>query len=515
MSQMQIRGAQIKDHQIKDIHIDGKLSEEVLLIDFASHSAEILEEKKIVDYVQRNDIDIVSGATSISFVSTTPKANTDDDKGIVVGKYEVRLRDAGTGEPVVLTIDGEKCSMFGDLAYDSSVGENHTYMINFKAKKTDGTTVIATAPANTKINVLYPQRFSLQDVSETFAANERFVDAAADTTAHLNIKQLAKELFGTSYSINNTGDVSNPFGNGNTFQQQVVQETHGVTNPSVSASTIIDEVVAARGGKDNVNKRLTDIEESAATQVDLIKSDFSSETAGKGAALVHVEKDSIVYTGLSLTEGQASVQKAMDAMFTKLTTDDANIVSTLASVATGKGAATIGVEDAAGVFTALTVEGVLKELFDKIGTDVAAEAATRLAADNAINGRLVLTETEITNARGTTASVNERLNVSLMPDGQLKEYTVFHKHVDKSIVLGENLSVFTFTFSGADQFNKPKATDTYGFAVNGMDQLSGVHFTTTVDEGSFTVTVSMSGGSTAWAGDVVTLRSTIYAVPQK
>lgn len=515
MSMMQIRGQQIKDHQIKDQHIDGKLSEAVLDIKFSEHAAEILEEKKVVDYVQRNGVDIAVGVDSITFVSTTPHAADDEAKGIVVNKYEVRLRDTLTGEPVVLTLDGEKAPMFGDIEFVETNGADHTYRVTFKAKKADGSVVPATVPATTKIDILYPQRFSLQDVSETFASNERFVDAAADTTAHLNIKQLAKELFGTGYVINNTGDVSNPFGNGNTVQQQLHQETHGVTNPLVNAKDTIDEVITARAGKDSLNKRITDIEVDLDNQIDKVYSDLLSEAAGKGAALVHVEKDSTIYTGLGLTQGNASLQKALDDLYTKVVTDDIKIKTDLASTDAGKGSSTVGVEDAAGVFTGTTVETVLKELYDKIVADGETERNARIAADTALSNRVTATEDEISQARGSMATVKERLDVSLMADGQLKEYTVFHKHSAKHIVLSENLSLFQFNFAGTDQFTKPKATDHYEFLINGMDQMSGTHFTVSVDEVNYTVTVEMSGGSTAWAGDVVTLKSVIYAVPQK
>jgi hypothetical protein len=64
---------------------------------------------------------------------------------------------------------------------------------------------------------------------------------------------------------------------------------------------------------------------------------------------------------------------AITAESTSRATADSAILSNLASTANGLGASTVGVEDAAGHFTATTVEGVLAELFSDIsttGTDV-------------------------------------------------------------------------------------------------------------------------------------------------
>ena len=249
MALMSIRANQIKDHQISDNHINGKLTEAVLEIDFLSHASEILDTKLLVDYIQKSDITVVAPAETMDIVLASPNAALATDKGIVLDA-KVKIRDNATGEPV---IDGS-FEVFGKLtAYVDNAGQ-HTYTLSFFSGPAGSETPYTAAAG--KIDILYPQRYSLSDIPANFLENERFVDGAADITAHLNLEQIAKDIFGAGYDYANIGTFTNPFGNTNTLVQELVKQTSGVVNTSERAPAIIDEIVNSRGNKVSLDARL-------------------------------------------------------------------------------------------------------------------------------------------------------------------------------------------------------------------------------------------------------------------
>jgi hypothetical protein len=251
MALMQIRGEQIKNNQIKDSHIQGKLTEAVLDINFPSHAPEILETKLIVDYVQKDAVTVAAGATSVDVSLSAPSAADANSKGVVLNTSIVKIRDEATGEPVN---DGVS-EVYGRFTAVNGTGP-YTYTLEFFSKSS-GTEAAYTFVDGATIDILYPQRFSLADIPENFLENERFVDGAADVTAHLNLNQVGRDLFGDSYVYNNTGARTDFFGNGNSVVQELQKQTSGTgDNSGVRAPSIIDEVIASRGNKASLDERL-------------------------------------------------------------------------------------------------------------------------------------------------------------------------------------------------------------------------------------------------------------------
>lgn len=96
-----------------------------------------------------------------------------------------------------------------------------------------------------------------------------------------------------------------------------------------------------------------------------------------------VEITKTIATKLLAIQAAADADGTFDTRYTKITD--------LASTANGKGASSVGVEDAAGNFTSTTVEGVLAELYAAAGSGAAAD----VTYDNATSG---LTATNVQDA---------------------------------------------------------------------------------------------------------------------
>lgn len=566
MSFNQIRGEQIKNNQITDDHIKTKLSESVLDIDFISHASEILGQKLVVDYVQKQESISVSinsnSATNIKL--SAAEATSSTETGVITNTYKVLLRKADTGEPITNSSDLE---IYGYLSnYVENSGE-HTFSIVFYVD--DGTSEIPTNMpdvngdgSNVSIEIVYPQRFTLDQVGEMFAANTKFVDGAADVTTHLNIDQLVQDVFGANYELNTNGLFSDFLENGNTLIQQLIAETSGVTNPTEKAKEIIDEVVVARGGQSSLNARFTNIEDTIAidgpldtrisnleTEIvagrdtydsindrmsaielsvtnasDAIFNDLADDTDPlKGASLISVYSNSDVMTGLGTSD--TSLPSVLNALLgytdTKIMDEEnarASAINALetkyASNEASKGASLIGVHDINNYFVSAdkNLENILDELYEKIVNDVTTEETARIDADDALEVKIDSNTTELDNASGTAANLNERITKSLNEDGTLKGFNNFHRHVkmqDEALSDGVDM---TFTFTGNDQFTTPQNGDVFNVYVNGIKQFEGLHYTVAIN--GLDVTVSFTGDSGFFTGDWIQLEAVLYANTQ-
>lgn len=513
---MKLRADQIRDAQIKDRHIDGQLSEAVLDIDFQSHADEIFDMKIIVDMVQRNGINISNGAAQFAFTTDVKASSGPGDKGVVLNEYQVKLRSADTGEPVLYTDEPNgvvEREIYGIIVTGVDAGAgNYQFTVDLKAAKPDGTVVNASFDETLEIDIVYPRRFTFKEVHEAFAANERFVDGAADITAHLNIRQLSEEIFGDAYALNNLGDAEDPFGNGNTLVEQLNKLTKGDTNTGATASATIDEVIAARGSADSLVLRLGEIVDKIDEDTQAVRDDLAASAPGKGAEMVRALDSSDSVTGLALAEGSRTVQHVLDGLYNKVVDDLSAHETKMASNSVGEGASLVGISDADDNFTATEVEGALAELYTKIVNDVAAEAQTRGDADTALAGRATALETEMTNARGEAATLDERLDVTLNNDGTMKEFQRIHKHHYYTKDIGADaITTAVFTFPGVNQFDKPKDTDAYKIFINGVlqKQSSSVY---DVSVSMNDVTVEFVEG--LFNGDVIGLEASIAGVTQ-
>lgn len=475
---MKINGKQIRPGQINDQHINGKLTEAVLDINYASHATEILDTKMIVDMVQQNNISIVKDAAQFSFLTDAEPSNSSSDKGVVLNEYEVQIRNKDTGEPVLFTGNGATdAPIYGVITSGVQGSPSYQYTVDLKAKLEDGTVVNASMLESTTIDITYPRRFSLADVHETFAANEKFVDAAADVTAHLNIKQLAKEIFGVDYVLTNIGDLVDPFGNGKSMAKHFADETHGAVNTDVSASTMIDEVVAARGDTaKTLSERLGEIVTKIGEDIGNLKSDLSSSGVDKGTHMIRLDDNSDIISALgetTLSTNNRTVHDALDALYNlhdALNTKNINLTDALA-----------------------------------------AEVKSREDGDTAITNTLNGVIEEVTNARGSAESIDGRLDISLNADGTFKDFQRMHKHHYYHKTVTGGATKVSFTFPGGNQFDKPKTDDHYIVKINGIQQEKTGVYTVTIEN---TNDVVLTFVDPLYQDDSIMLEAAIHAVSQ-
>lgn len=406
MAFQQINGKQIREGSLQDSHVNGKFSESVLDIkwDSADHAQSLLKNKIIVDYVQLTTPVSFEDATSEATVNLTLDENSLGAlPGVILGQ-PIRFRTTD-GDPL---IDPNHKEVVGKITKKVGPGSPGGYDYTVELFENDGITPY-TVTAKTTVEILYAIKTTLWDASENFASNERFIDGAVDIRSKLDLTQMAKDVFGTSYTFNENGDATLPMN----LVEQLAKKTTGSTlsTNSITATEIIDEVYNARGGKLDLATRLTDLANTASTAVTALKND-------------------------------------------------------LASVANGKGATLVGVEDAAGNFTSDNVEGVLKELS---------------TTDQGIMA-------EINDARGTKATLAERLDVSLSDEGVLVDNRL-HVHGSYAFVLSDDSSTIDFDSLVSEKINSTmlvEGTDEVEVYINGNLQAETFHYVLKSELGKIT-----------------------------
>lgn len=202
---MKLRGEQLKNGIIKNEHLAEPIEEPNLAIDWGARGYEILASRKLVDFIQVNKIDVHAGSNSISLDSLIPASDpkTTSDKlteGVIIDapKNRATIRNSVNGNPI---ISANKQEVYGRVVFDE---EKNVFKLNFFYLDGDKE-VPFTFTEDTTIDFQYARRFNLADIDELFAANERFVEGAADISANLNIKQLAKDIYGPDYSLDRDG----------------------------------------------------------------------------------------------------------------------------------------------------------------------------------------------------------------------------------------------------------------------------------------------------------------------
>lgn len=256
MTKNQASGRQIKANAISNEHIaqNAAIEDKKLAIDWVARGEEILGRKLLVDYVQVEDLLVSSGSSAVTLLSgiSAPLADADTKKGVVVeeGKNKVILRNRQTGDPVISTYSTE---VYARITHDTT-----NFILTFYALTNVGVEEAYMFTEETTIDFQFPQRFSLATIGETFAANEKFVDGASDVSSRLDLEQLAKDIFGAGYDLTQTGEGANL----QSLVEQLLEATSGVTNSSVRAKEIIDEVIGARGLSATLDERSTTIEDT-------------------------------------------------------------------------------------------------------------------------------------------------------------------------------------------------------------------------------------------------------------
>lgn len=458
MAYNKIRGSQLQPKIIEAKHLADNflLPEGSVSIDWAAHSDEILAKKLVVDFVQVNGKAVEAAATNLIVTGdiSAPVANDSTTKGAVVqdGKNKVILRDAVTGDPLI-SPDGTE--VYGKLTNDGT-----DYKVSFFAKDSTGTEQAFTFADAATIDFQFPQRFDFLSVAENFASNEKFVDGASDVSARLDLRQIALDVFGSGYAYDQDGSGNRA----KTLIQELSEATHGVTNTAVKAGDVIDELVDARGTHATVKERFATNETNISAQTQALQ----------------------------------------------------DIKADLASVVTGKGASLVGVEDAGGVFTATTVEGVLAEIEGRLATVentggeevIAARSSMAKSTDGtnpkefaSLDARFEELEEDVkadTKALVDYKTANDARVEAIEDDAADLETRITglegknHGHFaeDKQILAGDPLigsstyNMQTGTFVAGD-----KSLSVY---VNGMLQMVGVHYVENTDANGNGISVSFA-----------------------
>lgn len=208
MAISRIRGEQIRQEVLVNQHIasDAAIHESKLDVNWSSHYAEALETKKVVDYVQVGN-KAVGGVNNFNLTTngvlegTAPIATSaGTTEGVITDApyNKVVIRDANTGE--VIIDPATELEVYGRLVHDGV-----DFKVLFFTADEDSEDAFV-MPADAEIDFQYMERFNLRTISELFAANEKFVAGAADITAFQNIHQLARDIYGSGYSLDRDGE---------------------------------------------------------------------------------------------------------------------------------------------------------------------------------------------------------------------------------------------------------------------------------------------------------------------
>lgn len=526
MAISRIRGEQIKQQVLRNEHIanDAAIQESKLSINWASHYQNALVTKKVVDFVQVNGT-VVGGLSEadISAVipNTVPNVLSDPltGEGVIVDapKNRAIIRDKVSGDPV---LDANGHEVFGRITFNE-VGnkfELKFYVFDPAANDGAGAEIPHTMEVGQAIDWQYAKRFNLDSVDEMFAANEKFVEGAADATAHLNIDQLAKDLYGASFSLDRDG-------NGNLTTSLIDQMANEIEARTAAVQAVRDDLASTAAGKGASQVGVEDVAGNyTATTVEGVLAEIktSLNNLSNGGSTTQTEVDaarSSVLTGDhadldarleagetrfeavktevegargtfgSLDERLDDIESDLAAEATARAEADTAIRNDLASNEAGKGASLIGLEDVDGKVTATTVEGAVIELADRA---------------TAVEDRATAVEGVLTAAKGTAASLDERLDRALNEDGTLKAGKEIHKHFKAyyQAVGGESvvdLSAFNVAALPAYQVGD-QSLSVY---VNGILQNDGLHYSEVA--GGLSVNFGMSDSTTLVAGDIVTI----------
>jgi hypothetical protein len=289
MAISRIRGEQIRLGTLKNEHINDSaaIAESKLSINWDGHYHSALQVKKVVDFIQVNGSSVSGTSFSIPSLiipNSVPNVESEQtDEGVIVSgeKNKAPIRSAVTGDPIV---DEDENQVYGRVEFEA--GE---YVLKFYSV-VSGVETAFSMPSGTVINWQYAKRFNLDNVPEMFAANEKFVEGAADATAHLNISQIAKDLYGEgSYSLDRDGNANL----GTSIAQQISNEINARTNADQAIRNDLSDTTSAVKGANsigvydsgdrftagNVNEVLVELHDEIAANKSEIEASLASEVS--------------------------------------------------------------------------------------------------------------------------------------------------------------------------------------------------------------------------------------------
>lgn len=534
MAITRIRGGQIHDHTIDGIKIqlgallnehfasNAAIHESKLDINWESHT-EILQNKKIVDYVQVNKTD-VSGVSSIDVTALSIIPNTDEavlsdplsGEGIIVDepKNRIILRDSITGDPV---LDQHGHEVFGRIKKDEA---ENKFIVHFYTNENDVETPF-TMPEGQKIDWQYARRFNLLTINEMFAANEKFVEGAADATAHLNIEQLAKDLYGSVFSLDRDG-------NGNLEKSvalQISEEIIRAKQAEFDLQTNIDGEAAARIAADNsiINDLSSTSTGKGSSLVGFSNSEFTAKTVEEaiielGTRVTGVEGGGSE-TGTEVVNARSSTVKSADGGTTPKVFNSLDArLEEIEQDAVNNNTRVKAIEDKnTEQDTRLdTVENEIEETYtrDTESVNKYFPIQTFTSLEERLNNIETLTDaglkqsatsnSEVMDARGTAATLDERLSASLNEDGTLKIGKQVHSHKKTILQISSTASIVDMPVG--QTFVNDGTLNVY---INGILQANGINFTEVLDVDGKGISIDF-GAEQVVAGDIVVLEWVVY-----
>lgn len=521
MAISRIRGEQIRQKVLVNQHIadDAAINESKLDVNWGSHYAQALETKKVVDFVQVGNKS-VSGLSEFNLSVNgvlAGDAPITTSAGVAEGVItdapynKVVIRDANSGDSFVDELDNE---VYGRLVHDG---------VDFKVLffSVQGETETAfTMPVDAEIDFQYMERFNLRTISELFAANEKFVAGAADITAFQNIHQLARDIYGSGYSLDRDGE-------GNlqvSLAEQISDEVQarqeemaqhkadllaageagkGAHLIGIEDLANVFTAVTVEGALAELEGRLQDVEQSGGVEVTEARD--SSVTGAHATLDARIEAD-VAELIERLTTEQQRAEAAEQDLADRATALETEVQDARKSDAKGTldvDGVTVLPKEFASVDARLEeieadhkaevtratdeearIEGKLDSEIQnrtdeiaRVDQAIADEAERATGAEEALAGRATALEEEMQAARGTEASVDARLDKALNEDGTLKAGAQIHSHHRARYQAqgGENEVLLT-AFNKVGLPNFQVGDDSLEVFINGQLQEPGLNY---------------------------------------
>jgi hypothetical protein len=492
MAISRIRGEQIRQNVLVNAHIadEAAIHESKLDVNWSSHYAEALETKKVVDFVQVGN-QSVGDASELNLSSagvlmgTAPiTTSLDSSEGVITDApyNKVIIRDSNSGDSFLTETEAE---VYGRLVHDGV-----DFKVLFFSVEAEVETAF-TMPTGAEIDFQYMERFNLRTVSELFAANEKFVAGAADITAFQNIQQLAKDIYGSGYTLDRDGEgnltvsLKEQIANESLDRTQEMAEhkanllTSGEAGKGANLIGIEDlanvfTAVTVEGALQELEGRMQAVEQSGGVEVTDARD--SSLTGAHATLDERIEADvaEIIEQLTSENQRAAAAESAnadaIAAEVTRASDEEARIEGKI-------NAAQLEIDEAKDSAVKIKEFASIDERLEEAEQDhknLSEQVATK---DLEQDGRLDSVEAEIEAARGSEESVDVRLDRALNENGTLKEGAKIHEHFRARFqAVGGEAEVLL------SEFNKPGlpsfqiGDDSLEVFINGQLQEPGLNY---------------------------------------
>jgi hypothetical protein len=199
-----LRGEQIRAGSLRDYHFDvnHKIGEDKLDIQWSNHR-EILEDTKIDVFVQVNN-KAVAGLSELDVtadVGGRPVSTGANVEGVVLSE-KVQLRWSGSDSPVP---DEDSDPVYGRLEENAGTFTLKFYSI---VGGTEQPYTFGVGAGNIDFRFVVRTNLSVIPVDTLIKGGAGFVEGATDAKAYMNLIQLAKDIYGPGWSLDNDGNTN-------------------------------------------------------------------------------------------------------------------------------------------------------------------------------------------------------------------------------------------------------------------------------------------------------------------